>query len=62
MEKANREIRAIIKKRRLHNYEIAEKLKVSEYTFCRWMRNELDPEHKAKVEKAVEEVTQELLS
>lgn len=61
MEKANKELRAIIKKRRLHNYEIAEKLKVSEYTFCRWMRSELDLEHKAKVEKAIEEVTQELL-
>lgn len=40
----NLEIRQLIKKYRLFHYEVAEECGVTEYTFCKWLRNELSEE------------------
>lgn len=54
---ANAEIKAMIRQRRLYQYEVANELGVSEYTLCVWLRNELNPERKQKVLEAMERLT-----
>lgn len=54
---SNVEIRELIRKNRLFNYEVAEKLHISEYTFCRWLRNELDEAKKQEIIDIVKELT-----
>ena len=49
----NADIRNLIKKHRIHNYEIAQKLGVSEFTFCRWLRTELSEEKQKQVLDAI---------
>lgn len=53
---ANVEIRELIRKKRLRYYEIAEVLGVSEFTFSRWLRNELPENKKREVINAIEQV------
>ena len=45
-----------IKENRLHHYEVAEKLGISEYTFCVWLRKELPTEKKNAVLSAINEL------
>lgn len=52
----NLEIRMKIKENRLHHYEVAEKLGISEYTFCVWLRKELPTEKKNAVLFAIDEL------
>ncbi len=51
----NQDIRQEIAKRRLRQYEVAEKLNVSEFTLSRWLHRELDPDRKQKVLDAIDE-------
>lgn len=53
----NIELRQAIKANRLYHYEIAEELGISEYTLCVWLRHELDPEHRRRVEDAINALT-----
>lgn len=53
---ANLEIREKIRKSRLFHYEIADTLGISESTFSKWLRSELDMERKEKVIQAIETV------
>ena len=53
----NLEIRTKIKEKRLYQYEVAEKLGISEYTFCVWLRKELSAERKNAVLAAIDELT-----
>lgn len=53
----NLDIRLKLKENRLHHYEVAEKLGVSEYTFCVWLRKELPTERKNAVLSAIDELT-----
>lgn len=53
----NLEIRTAIKQKRLYHYEVAEKLGITEITFCRWLRKELSSEQKQKVLSAINELT-----
>ena len=53
---ANAEIRESIRKKRLRHYEIAEALGVNEFTFSRWLRNELPDEKKREIKKAIEQI------
>lgn len=53
---ANAEIRELIRKKRLRHYEIAEALGVNEFTFSRWLRNELQDEKKHEIIKAIEQI------
>lgn len=50
---ANKEIRELIKKRRLRYYEVAEAIGITQYTFSVWLRNELSQEKKEKILKAI---------
>lgn len=52
----NLEIRMMIKKNRLCQYEIAKAIGVSEFTFCRWLREELSDEKKKLVISAIEKI------
>jgi len=53
---ANAEIRDLIRKKRFRHYEIAEALGVNEFTFSRWLRNELPDEKKREIIKAIEQI------
>lgn len=59
MIKRNAEIRAAAKSAGVFLYEIAEKLDVSEPTFIRWLRKELDEPTKRKTLAAIEEIKRE---
>lgn len=50
----NIEIRQAIREKRLHNYEVAAALGVSEFTFSRKLREELSPEQREHVMRAIE--------
>lgn len=52
-EPTNQEVRELIKKRRLHYYEVAEALGISHWTLSLWLRKELEPEKKEKILKAI---------
>ena len=52
----NIEIRNLIRKNRLFNYEVAAKIGISEYTFARWLRFELDENKKARTLNAIKEL------
>lgn len=54
--KPNADIRTAIKESSLCQYQVAEKIGVSEFTFIRWMRNKLTDERRAKIMKAIEEL------
>lgn len=56
----NMDIRIAIANKRLKYYEVAEACGISECTFSRWMRSEMSPERKKKVQKAIEDITKEL--
>ena len=51
---ANMEVRELIKKSRLFQYEIADALGISESAFSKWLRSEMGPERKQEVLKAIE--------
>lgn len=50
----NVEIRQEIRHADIKHWQVAEAMKVSEATFCRWMRTEMPEEKKKKVLAAVE--------
>ena len=54
----NLDIRLKIKENRLFNYEIAKILGISEYTFCKWLRNELNEKKKSDILEAIEKAVQ----
>ena len=53
----NLEIRMKIREKRLCHYEVASAIGVSEYTFCRWLRDELSEEKKNIVLRAIESIS-----
>jgi len=55
----NSEIRMMMKRRRVLQYEVAEKLGVSEGCFCRELRKELNGKRKAEVIAAIEAIAGE---
>lgn len=52
----NLEIRMKIKQNRLCHYEVARKIGVSEATFCRWLREEMNEERKKLVLSAIDKL------
>ncbi|EGO7769183.1 hypothetical protein P0E66_13735 [Enterococcus faecalis] len=54
--KANQEIRDRIFMNRLRNWEVAEKIGISDSRFCVWLRTELTSDRKTRVEKAIDEL------
>ena len=53
----NLEVRLLIEKRRLRYYEVARAAGVSPFTLSRWLQQELPPERKARVIKAIESIS-----
>ena len=53
----NSDIRAAIKEHNLRQYQVAEKIGVSEFTFVRWLRRELSDERKRIIFAAIEELS-----
>lgn len=53
----NVEIREILRKRRIFNYEVAQQLGITEFTFCRWLREEFSVERRKLVLEAIDELT-----
>lgn len=49
----NAEIKRTIWESRFRQYEIAEEIGISEYTFCRWFRRELSEEQKEQILNAI---------
>lgn len=50
----NLELRQLILRHRLHYYEIAQELGISEFTLSRWFRTELDEDKRQKVSGAID--------
>ena len=55
--KCNETVREAIKKSRLYQWQIAEKIGISEFTFTRWLRSELSDERKELILKAIAELS-----
>jgi len=56
---SNIEIRDILRKKRIFNYEVAQELGITEFTFCRWLRDELSDERKMLVLEAISKIVVE---
>ena len=52
----NLDIRLKIKQNRLCHYEVARALGITEYTFCKWLREEMSEEKKSLVLSAIDKV------
>ena len=55
----NCEIRNKIKENRLAHWEVAEKMGISEFTLCRWLRRDLNTFQREMVEEAIEALKEE---
>lgn len=59
MMKANQEIRDQIFLNRLRNWEVADRVGISDSRLSVWLRTELNDERKARVQKAIDELVKE---
>lgn len=55
----NTEIRAALLKTGIRQWALAEKMGVSEFTLCRWLRHELPAEKKRAALEAIRELAKE---
>lgn len=55
----NAEIRNMVKNSRIYYYEIAQALNISEFTLCRWLRNDLSDEKKTLITAAIAKISEE---
>ena len=55
----NKDIRELIKKKRVLHYEVAEALGVTATTFSKWLQRELPEEKKNLIRSAVEKILKE---
>ena len=55
----NQELRACAKSNHVKQWQIAERIGVSEGGFSRWMRHELDPDQKQKCLDAIRQIVKE---
>lgn len=52
------EIQNLIKKERLFQWEVAEKLKINEFTLSRWLRSNLSEDKEKAILEAIEILSQ----
>lgn len=52
----NLDVRLKIKQNRLCHYEVAREIGISEFTFCKWLRNEMNEERKKLVLSAIDKL------
>lgn len=57
--KANKEIRTKIFANGFRNWEVAEKLGMSDRRFCVWLRTEMRDDRRERVEKAIDKLVAE---
>jgi hypothetical protein len=57
---ANLDIRKEISESKLRQWMIAEELKVSEFTFCKWLRRELTIDKKQEIINAINSLKKKL--
>lgn len=50
-----------MKEAKVKQWQVARKLGVSEFTFCRWLREELSPERNVQVLAAIDELKKEMM-
>ena len=55
----NSNIKELLRKKRIYQWEIAAKLNVSEITFCRWLRQDLPEEKQLQILSAIAEIDAE---
>ena len=53
-----KEIKALIKKKRLFQWEVAEELHINEFTLSRWLRGTLSKEREEAILNAIEKLEQ----
>lgn len=56
---ANESIRKIMRERQIRQYELGNKLKISDSRVCKLLRAELTSEWRTKFEAAIEEISEE---
>ncbi len=52
----NLDVRLKIKQNRLCHYEVAKEIGISEFTFCKWLREEMNEDRKRLVLSAIEKL------
>lgn len=52
------DIKKLIRKKRLRQYEVAQELRINEFTLSRWLRGELDEEKEQKLIQAINAVAE----
>lgn len=52
----NLDVRLKIKQNRLCHYEVAREMGVSEFTFCKWLREEMSEDKKKLVISAIDKI------
>lgn len=58
MQQCNMDIREYVRSRRLLMWEIAEEAGISQPTLCRWMRTEMDPVRRDRIERAMKSLVE----
>lgn len=54
------EVRVIIKKKRLRQWEVAQELGIGEFTLSRWLRGRLTEEHEKAVLTAIDRLAERI--
>lgn len=52
----NLDVRLKIKQNRLCHYEVAREIGISEFTFCKWLREEMSEDKKKLVLSAIDKI------
>lgn len=55
---SNFEIRELLKKKRIRQYELAAEMQISEFTLSRWLRDELSKSKKDDVLQAIQRIVE----
>jgi len=48
------DVRAMLRQKRIYQWEVARAMNVSEYALCRWLRGPLDSEKEQAILRAIE--------
>ena len=60
MSNVSKELREQMRRHGVRQWQVAAKMGISEFTLVRWLRGEPSTEHAHMIEKAIEELTQEV--
>ena len=53
----NNDIKQLMKKKNVYQYQVAEQLGITEWTLLRWLRTKLDKDKKERIIKAINELS-----